>query len=571
MAVTSVSGLQGVARRDGFLFNCIGRYILMHWPLLWRSRLPMALLLAPAGWGLAFALSLLIPAQPETVLVQSQIDLADFTVTALAVLCCALWARLQLRYQIGEQRLHTHLKLATYNAIGLFALLSAAAVFQGAVSSRVSRAMSHEELQRHLEYHRHWDFWMCSPKITADAVAEQMPQLSRSLERFGMLTHGRVEKLTGPPCDEARSGPSLVLVDKTGSDASVLLRDRLLTLARHQSAGNGSFSHVVSVALRHLDRLLGLVAIGTTIVGTLNLPTPLWSRWRRRLLTPGGRRRWSALRPWKPLPLHRLDRRLLLNRPDLWAYQLHTFAYHALLAVPLIATAVGVSRLTGLIAKDNLLKLSAACYLIVVACYAVPFWVRRFGHFPVPFSRPAQWRRLALAVALTLTPFFVVAISSIQADQYPENIIAIAIIMLPFVASIVYVATVANLLPKLATLIGWALGFAMLVFVVVNRSNQLLWLVPTAWLVIAGGLTVAATASQAAPGLIIRLLANLLLASELAALFGLFILAGPFMLRRDLNLVNVVVSWGLYGLVHFVLVRPALHLLARFRYWPRPD
>ncbi|MBL8472762.1 MAG: hypothetical protein KF778_11615 [Rhodocyclaceae bacterium] len=308
-------------------------YFLRNYPLFWRSHLlPMFAFTVPLALASAAA-GLPVPMDTRTLWTQDDIGRAFSLYMMVMGVLAAIWMRAVLRFPLGERPLSDHLRATVYAFVALAALLAPPLAFYGGLSATVASVMAPQRLQDSYDYLASHDFWCCTKDIDTDLYATERERLSAALAQFGLATRGRIfwGRRTGlAACPLApESWKYLEMTDAAGNTRPGLLRARVETLRLHQHYGAGGVAHVINAAMARFARWSLVAAAIAFGMGIAAIPGCVWRRIQPRstgfVQTNRRRPRWTAL----PRFLQRLDRKLLLHRPAVWALAVHR-------AVPLV-------------------------------------------------------------------------------------------------------------------------------------------------------------------------------------------------------------------------------------------
>jgi hypothetical protein len=553
-------GFLGAAARWYAHFD---RCLLLREPLLWRSRMIPALLLAPLGWPMAFVMAQTIPTNSNFVWHQGTLQAAEFGFLLFVLLVCALWGLLQLRYPLGERGAKTHLMVAVYNVIALVALLSANSAFQGSAHSRIASAMSASELRGYLDSYRRLGL-----EALIDAQGRNIDGRSYDAER----------RFREKNCSILFSFPLSIIEDKSLDELlvsfvaacdhdnpkrssaetehieSLLHRgDALLTIQLYQ-ASNASFAaRAWNQFVDQIDVLLMQAVAGAALLFAVGLPT-------------SQRRRWLDLHedfhgrlPVRGAPrfVSRWQRELLIRWPTMGSLAPLTLLFQ------IGALFVGATVLTwsGVFVDSE--DVIVSCFFVAVMLYLTVFWWLRLTMFRPRADRFMLQFKFSLCVCACLSPFALLMLEVFFFDD-----VVIALFMIFFTLQVT-MTSLASLLSRLENSVAWFVGFATAIYTIFMVTST--WWDPLVWLVFPAALSLARLWGRRSP--LLRWMAILAVAT-VPVVFSRAILAfyfDVFFSRFGSGNENVdMFSIILFLIMNFLLVMPALRTLADDRYWPQP-
>jgi hypothetical protein len=560
------AGFLGVPARWYVAFD---RLLLLRLPLIWRSRMIPALLLAPLGWALALVMAQAIPVDPTQEWNQSSLELAELSFLLLLLLVCALWGRLQLRYPLGERYAGTHLVAVACNIVVLAALLSANPMFQGEARSRIARALPESELEGYLDAYRRLDLDVLLDAEGRDIRGRSfkaqnhlvemncaMPFPSGWLETATVSTAEMLTRILAG-CESPSTHDRYWL-----RDIEVVLRrgDSLLTILLHQGNGASSARYWWDHVLRRFDLLLIQALAGAALLFALSLPTTKWRRgsFRRDGLT-------AYLPAWRtPHFLTQWQRRMSVRWPTIGrlaplSLALH-FSTYALLA-PGAWLLMVYRRNVGDVNSGFLVL------LLLMVVHVTVFWWLRLSQLKPRLDTFWRQFRFSLTVCVFLSPIVILMAFWGLAEGDTETSIFMSLF---FVAIQMSVFFLANALPRLQSLIAGLASVAVTIAAVAFLDRPSLW-EGAVWLLMAPAvLTASRTLGKRSPSL--RWLATLTIVIAPAAFIfaiDVFDRYVPFIdYGIDIDVVALLVG-ALFLTLHFLLVMPALLVLADCRYGPQ--
>ncbi|MBA2591887.1 MAG: hypothetical protein M3495_10865 [Pseudomonadota bacterium] len=580
-------------------------------PLLWRSRLVPALSLALPLAGLGLALGLVVPMTTQNVWTEAQIGNAVSLADMLMLIAIFFWARIQLRYAVGELRLVDQLHSAMYNVLAIAALSLPSQALHGALSYRVARVMPSQEFQEHWGFHQKWDFWCCSGKVEPAAVAAERERLDASLRRFGLSTDGEIlpegalpegtlpEGILpeGQDLCPRRPAPCLLMRDTQGNVRPHLLAERLRSIATHQTAASAGVWQMLAFAVRGLADRAAAIGVAALLLMLLAVPRHVWPRRFVRFDPLSGRRRLE-LRLWLPQVLTRLDRRLLLHRPMFWATRAHVFLFHALtlgLVLSLLSLLLLVQLMPTSDLWDALDKIGGKPlnFYMVIGFFALSpiLWALtcRSRHIPA-VTRP-ELRNMTAAFFLANLPLpFLLLISSFLGGLMggtagpTDAVLGAAAFTLWSVTPVVAAALVANFSSRTDTLVGLAVGLPLMfgpLFLAglfsLSKVGGTVFLaaVPLVWLIAERLLVRRVAAVSAIPSRRRLLLSAVLVTAAPAACinpsFAVYDGTSVFLKGESLAITTAISLLLLTLMVFGWGVTSCLQLLVRARYAPRDE
>ena len=572
-------------------------------PLLWRSRLLPVLCFALPLSAVSLAFGLAVPMTSENVWTLVQIANVVGLLEMLMLISAVFWARVQLGYAVGEQRLARHVQAGAYSTLAISALLLPPQALQGGLSYRVAGVMPRHEFKEHWAYHEKWDFWCCSTKIREDAVEAERARLTKSLRRFGLTTDFEIlppGSSSGPeetefcPLRQTKDliigeGPCLRILDAQGEVRPHLLRERLHSIAAHQAATGAGAWHILSVIGNELSNRVGLVCGAAAILVLLSIPRYVWPR-RFLTLDPLGRHRRLEIRLWLPQILRRLDRRLLLRRPMFWATRAHVFLFHALtigLALSLVTLFLLKIITPDQYLIDVLKKIGGQVFALhtqlgVFALSSI-LWAITCRTRHIPAVSTLQLRRAIGVFFLANLPFpFVLLMIGGDVFYSPDKYSGLSratgvtlIVVMPVVAW----ALVANFSNRTVSLMGLAVGLPLLLGPLVLpdilgiAEYSLLLGVPVCWIIAERAYIRRARAALQPPSDRILLLAGILVTAMPAVVLHSAIAFIDFVHEMRAGLPAAIMEPTSLLVIGFLAfgwgLLPSLEVLVRGRYSPR--
>jgi len=396
-------------------------------PLVWRSRILLALSIATANALLGWALAGWMHTDLKSIWTQADIDLGYEALFVLALLLSSLWGRQQIRFPIGELPWRRHLALTSLNVLALGAILAGPQVFVARAGDRVSAALPATSLSREIAYFRRV---LCIPMQNLPeqaAIAIDLEELRSHLAPFGMTSDGKMvisqfAVASGAPqrwhCVSANAYLGDVNIwfpnDKipAASSASLRLAYVLLTIQDQQALRAQG-----ALWTQHPKTFLVALAVGVALLAALSSTGGRVRRWCAAL--PFGIRRRDAGRA-PPRFLSGFDRRLLTSRPCTWAVRPHVLCWHLICLT--LALSLGVKTMAGLGSwpRDYAIE-SSFIFEWLVAGYAIVFLIRRFRAYKIPLFEIRDWCALSGVVLAAALPAAALAGGMLLSDSSSSN------------------------------------------------------------------------------------------------------------------------------------------------------
>lgn len=372
------------------------RWVLLHWPHVWRSRLPVVVWIAVPAMIAAALFAFLTAMDAATALTDVELARAMALPTYLVLIAGAYWVRVVIRFPAGLLRPREMLPAVLANLAAILLIMAPAYVYYQGLSYRIADSISDEDFARERAYHVAHEYWRCSPALgDADAFAAKRAPLAASLHRFGV--YAQRESLTLRECKESdlvrtrfSSRPrsrhdcrQQRCFTVAGADMA-LLRSRISSIRFHKEAWQRldlmpfSGIHAEHVQLFVSLALVGLVVSSGVLGGRPIRPAGARLRDRLRPLTAlaGGRVRLPRI-------LSGIDHLLLLRFPTFWGTRAHWLLAAALAFSGCVVAAVLLLGLGAPRRFDETVHLSVwtLCLLLLIRSFAAP---RRYR--PVPMT-----------------------------------------------------------------------------------------------------------------------------------------------------------------------------------------
>ncbi|HEX2829921.1 MAG TPA: hypothetical protein VHP37_26475 [Burkholderiales bacterium] len=381
----------------------VDHWMLMRWPLLWRSRLvPILCLTVPLTVASA-AIGLRHDMSTQTVWTEGELRYVVDVFALAMVTLAGVWARVQGQYPLGERPLRDYVVAAMCSFVALLTFLAPPAALYGGLSMRIAEVMTPAALHEELEYHTRHGFWCCTRAFTLAEAQAEGAKLDAKLAMFGLKSEGRLYTgsmsgfVTPVACD--LSGLICLDVrDKGGALRPFLLRDRLIAIQSHQSMAQGDVPHFAVASGSHLKRwLVALLAAAVAVVmlgiRRRAVSTTL-SDLAARVRSAGG-----GIAVSRPAWFRRFDERALLNSPSVWATRVHVF-------LPLsFASAVALSLLLAYVAGGN--ADAREMGMLVMSCLVAlttGYWLFMSRRHLIPATTAKAVRRVTGLYLLALVP-----------------------------------------------------------------------------------------------------------------------------------------------------------------------
>jgi len=497
-----------VAASVAYLWRRACRPLLLHYPLVWRSSLPLVALLAGPTALLAAWVAKVQNVAPDTMHPALQLDAVSTMLLILTGLGWFLWARLLMPYPADHAPWRSRCVALACNGICLLLLTMPALVYEQVLSERVAQAIPVEELAQHIVLLSSVNFGECSEDTKADLEGDRLEVIQSSLSRFGLQTSGRTS-------DAFCNGKwrEVLLLDKAGVRTRNQLREVVSIISRAQQRSEAAKGLGFATALMRMREL----AFQLFFVISVALMAVLLARRQQRPSGPQTDRVILMLDGvGSSRGLRRLDRYLMLNRPGLWSAQLHVFMVQAIL---LTFVVLGAGMLFEKFPWDVYLVFASAAF---TAVYGLAWWMF-LGHVrATPSDTVYQLLLRSILIYIGIGCFgTVVAAVSLSARSHVgdfeviEENAASLIIWWLLGAQVSVMAVVANFVGRITTLVvnvaGMYLALTLALFFFAFHSKGSLLIVP-AWLALVAVLAVVHRITGSWAVAPVRLLASLLLA-----------------------------------------------------------
>lgn len=403
------------------------RWLLLHHPQIWRSRLlwvaPLCFVLTVAAWWTAK-----VPMTPETVWTAGQIDAVVGYVQLLELISLGFWLVLARRHACAAGALGAWLKAGACAMLVALMLMLPGIAAREVLKGQVAAVLPNADIRQHMSVLERLGR-LCVPldggieqlpnaeeRITR-LVSRNLPQIEETLRRFDLELKRHDGRLR------------IVLEDETGLVCSNVVR---LTPAYPETSAWNLLTHIdrvqseVSaagtwrrVAAREWA-LVPIVLLGVGIPAAMLLHPPgglsayatslLAHGWHRPLARPG-RRPWQWLRA--------IDRRWLMRRPALWASGIHLLFSELLIVVVAVYAfwlllaagrdAVGVATLWESVLGDGT---ASSLAVISVVALAPLLWFARYRRHDIHATGDSALRWLVSVFAMaTVLPASLIAVA----------------------------------------------------------------------------------------------------------------------------------------------------------------
>lgn len=397
------------------------RWLLLHHPQIWRSRLlwvaPLCFVLTVAAWWTAK-----VPMTPETVWTAGQIDAVVGYVQLLELIGLGFWLVLALRHACAGGALGAWLKAGACATLVALLLMLPGIAAREVLNGQVAGVLPNVDIRQHMSVLERFGRLCVPPEVDAKKtitrqLRDNLPQFEETLRRFGLELNWidreldiRLDYETGLVC--AR------VFRRLAADAETSAWNLLTHIDRVQSEVStaGTWRRV---AAREWA-LVPIVLLGVGIPAAMLLHPPgglsayatslLARGWHRPLARPG-RRPWQWLRA--------IDRRWLMRRPALWASGIHLLFSELLIVVVAVYAfwlllaagrdAVGVATLWESVLGDGT---ASSLAVISVVALAPLLWFARYRRHDIHATGDSALRWLVSVFAMaTVLPASLIAVA----------------------------------------------------------------------------------------------------------------------------------------------------------------
>ena len=556
------------------LYARCDRFLLLNLPIVWRTRVLLAVVLACANLLCAWLLSRSVPDQAKGLWSDDDID-GSYDRFAFATLgLCAIWAIRQLRTPVGDLRFRAHLGIAGLNALAVSLLLAGPVLLGARTTERTAGVMTRASLAEDVGY---FNTWLCSRDLATEAIEKELPSLRRRLAVYGFFIR---DAPIGPPPSalvfsqyhlplvcfpESGVTERIAVVDASGYAAYNGLVSAFQTIAHQQSLRDRGLAWTQHAAWRTAATLVAVLGLG--------LAALLKPRRRRGSMLALGIGRRFSLR--MPRLLARLDRRFVLTHPWLWLFRPHVLLLEI---VPWVAAGV-LGAVAWAKANDAATVPVWAASWVVVPLFglrSVVLCVRRVNQFRTPLLQTAYWLRMTIVGVLLQFACVLAAVGAEVAMGRGKDDVALTAqvegLALVAVASSV-IATAATAICNAFDVRSAILSALIAGFITVVSLGGpggyfvfgLLWIMP----VLAFRFTASFRNSAVAPPRWIQLWAKAILSTGLVAVAVLGAAISGALGALDVKFPGVI-ALVLAVLVQLGLIRPALDVMSQVACRPRP-
>jgi len=376
------------------LYARADRFLVLNLPIVWRSRLLLASVLAALNLAAAWLFSRMVPDHAVDVWADNEIDWFYEKYACVTLVLAAIWIVRQMRTPVGDLRIRDHLVLAALNVAAITLLLAGSMLLGACATERTAGVVSRAAFAEDLRY---FNAWFCTFDTPTQRIVDELPSLRRHLAVYGLdvkndvgappaalAFNGDREPLKCQP--EAATTPRIQVIDATGDTGYNRLASALETIDHQQGLRERDLAWT-----QHAQWRTAATAVAVFVLAGAALFKP-----RRRqgslgaLLLPF--RRFSL----QPSPLlGRLDRAILLADPWLWLFRPHVLLLEFVgwLGAVLLAFAV-TSYLSD--SPDPPGWGVSSIAIGSFGLYSVWQCMRRVTQFRTPLLRTRHWIRMAI-------------------------------------------------------------------------------------------------------------------------------------------------------------------------------
>jgi hypothetical protein len=549
----------------------LNHQLLTRCPLVWRTGLLWVVWWSAVACVGAVALAALRVGSPADV--PSTQVLADAHIWATYATGCAfgIWCAFQLKQRIGELPLRRHLHLLLLNLVAIVTLFLPGRAYMLASTYLAARTIPDAVFQSEYDWHKEYNFWICSPELTPEVVTQNRARLDQALGRFGLSTSGRTSACMPGTLSLELNGP--------GAEYRLRLEEKLTSIAESKALWRhfrGTYHDSM------LAESLASSVLGFLLALALGLASHPAYAWRRSFAV--FRLRYGPALPTcdqaKARSYGRCEGRLIRKHSLLWAARIH---YIPAAVVLLVATMLALSlpffgvsalRATG---ED---RFQVLCTALLLAGYAWPYvWLllRRRDVAAVP-TTPRRAQVASYFFATLPVSALLLVIGLCVDPPSDEFLITLALVLLAafisasFAVTLAVVRTHQGRLPTLLSVTGaltisFLSTFLLLVWPVVAfvRARRPV----SAWRRAAATVLIVATPEVVVmtAWLLSRWCADIHFLGHFSRAEGL----GDFRHSSLVGFVALVGAMALAALFFFLWVLPLAKILARSEYEPKAE
>lgn len=395
------------------LMRRLDRYLLIHHPLLWRTKVHyFAWFSLLIGNGALFVLGKLVPLEPANVPTAEQIDTGVAALRVLSAIALLYWCYVQYRLALEELRLRHYLLIGAMYALCFLSVLANPLSLVVPLVQRIATLVPDAAFEREYAVHERYGFWCCHPEITPEIVEQNHIAIIEGLRKYGLERWDTLFDASydspsygGPYCPSGQEGTCLSFRTVTGEIAPLLFRDRLQSIhaAKRFDDATGLYFE------RYVRPWPSLVLVSGMLGAALVLAVYPASA-RRRRYGRGRDRPLPQLRLPQPTHLQRLDLYLRTHHPLVWSVRIHSFLFNALAygSLALLAFVLAWWSFFGELDLDKLLSqynpLYAVGSLLSLGAVLPAVWAVQQNRIPFEFSARADNQLAMLLYFLAALP-----------------------------------------------------------------------------------------------------------------------------------------------------------------------
>ena len=311
----------------------LDHYLLLHWPLLWRTNLVNVFWFVGLSTAGTTILGYIIPMSSQNTWARDQIETAYSGLQLVSLGVIGIWAYLQIRVKVGERTFLEYVGISFINTVAIFLMLFPSSAFVIGVTFSIAKVLPDKNFEREYAYHHRHNFWCCDIRINDELVNREYKRLQDSLMIFG-LKMSRI--LRGQDYFEREQLiqmcqvelPCIEIGNLDGNVVPTVTLENRLNSIKHSKAlwqsGTGAYFHRY-VKILKWNAFFSLVI--SIVISIFSYPVYAY---RRRFIKSSQFRNQLDIKLWQPSWLRRLDQKWLRENPTIWATRFHTFLYQSL-------------------------------------------------------------------------------------------------------------------------------------------------------------------------------------------------------------------------------------------------